>query len=446
MKCAQFMLIVTRCYLSSALSRSKLAAPKLTMRRDRPLALSGAAACVLLEMLCSVAATGDGSVGSLSAALVGPDTAVLSWIQPASGADGYELRVMRGSALVFAQQFTLDSVTKAETVLYYRLTGLRPATTYNVSVTAILAGQQGPATSVVFTTAPLVSPTTPATASTPRTVLNGPTSIQAIPLSSTSVLLSWGPLAPYVVGGQYRVRVRDNGNSQRFLNVGYVLSAIIQDLDPTENYTLSVQWCPSKNVCSDFVSTTRIASAPKIPVPSNLTVVAVGPSSINITWQLPSNSTNVTGYQVSWCLSDLCIGKLNDLTTKTFYSVQRLQDFKNYTVFVCAYVDQGLTPFVGQCINVSTKTQPGAPAGGVAIPLSQSSILVTWVAKPGCPSISAYNLRVASPTPTVNWASTELTQYTFANLMTKTKYTFQLRWCPLPGTCSEAVNITGSTV
>nr|XP_037270036.1 uncharacterized protein LOC119161592 isoform X3 [Rhipicephalus microplus] len=266
MKCAQFMLIVTRCYLSSALSRSKLAAPKLTMRRDRPLALSGAAACVLLEMLCSVAATGDGSVGSLSAALVGPDTAVLSWIQPASGADGYELRVMRGSALVFAQQFTLDSVTKAETVLYYRLTGLRPATTYNVSVTAILAGQQGPATSVVFTTAPLVSPTTPATASTPRTVLNGPTSIQAIPLSSTSVLLSWGPLAPYVVGGQYRVRVRDNGNSQRFLNVGYVLSAIIQDLDPTENYTLSVQWCPSKNVCSDFVSTTRIASAPKTRV------------------------------------------------------------------------------------------------------------------------------------------------------------------------------------
>ncbi|KAL3244496.1 hypothetical protein MRX96_002258 [Rhipicephalus microplus] len=341
------------------------------MRREQPLALSGAAACVLLEMLCSVAATGDGSVGSLSAALVGPDTAVLSWIQPASGADGYELRVMRGSALVFAQQFTLDSATKAETVLYYRLTGLRPATTYNVSVTAILAGQQGPATSVVFTTAPLVSPTTPATASTPRTVLNGPTSIQAIPLSSTSVLLSWGPLAPYVVGGP------------------------VPYLDPTENYTLSVQWCPSKNVCSDFVSTTRIASAPKIPVPSNLTVV-------------------------SWCLSDLCIGKLNDLTTKTFYSVQRLQDFKNYTVFVCAYVDQGLTTFVGQCINVSTKTQPGAPAGGVAIPLSQSSILVTWVAKPGCPSISAYNLRVASPTPTVNWASTELTQYTFANLMTKT--------------------------
>ncbi|KAL1423848.1 hypothetical protein MTO96_003761 [Rhipicephalus appendiculatus] len=125
------------------------------MRRDRPLALSGAAACVLIEVLRSVAAIGDGSVGSLSAALVGPDTAVLSWIQPASGADGYELRVMRGSALVFAQQFALDAATKAEPVLYYRLTGLRPATTYNVSVTAILAGQQGPATSVVFTTAPL---------------------------------------------------------------------------------------------------------------------------------------------------------------------------------------------------------------------------------------------------------------------------------------------------
>ncbi|KAH7984240.1 hypothetical protein HPB52_018394 [Rhipicephalus sanguineus] len=313
----------------------------------------------------------------------------------------------------------------------------------------------------------------------------GPTSIQAVPLSSTSVLLSWGPLAPYVVGGQYRVRVQDDENSQRFLNVGYVLSTIVQDLDPTENYTLSVQWCPSQNVCSPFVSTRRIANAPnflgiltgdiiayfagsrvgasidllavvkarcltfgrkELPVPSNLTVVAVGPSSINITWQLPVNSTNITGYQVSWCLSDLCIGKLNDLTTKTSYSVQRLQDFKNYTVFVCAYVDQGLTTFVGQCINVSAKTQPGAPAGGVAIPLSQSSILVAWAAKPGCPSISAYNLRVASPTPTVNWASTELTQYTFANLMTKTKYTFQLRWCPLSGTCSEAVNITGSTV
>ncbi|KAL1423846.1 hypothetical protein MTO96_003759 [Rhipicephalus appendiculatus] len=149
------------------------------------------------------------------------------------------------------------------------------------------------------------------------------------------------------------------GPERRFLNVGYVLSTIVQDLDPTENYTLSVQWCPSQNVCSPFVSTTRIANAPKLPVPSNLTVVATGPSSINITWQLPGNSTNITGYQVSWCLSDLCIGKLNDLTTKTSYSVQRLQDFKNYTVFVCAYVDQGLTTFVGQCINVSAKTQPG---------------------------------------------------------------------------------------
>ncbi|XP_037559345.1 Down syndrome cell adhesion molecule homolog isoform X1 [Dermacentor silvarum] len=416
------------------------------MRRDRPLSLIGAAACVLLEMLRSVAAMGDGSVGSLSATLVGPDTAVLSWMQPTKGADGYELRVMRGSALVFAQRFRLDAAEKLEPVLYYRLTGLRPATTYNVSLVPTLAGQQGPITSVVFTTAPLVSPTTPATASTPQSVLNGPTSIQALPLSSTSVLISWGPLAPYVVGGQYRVRVRDAGTSQRFLDVGYVLSAIVQDLDPTENYTLSVQWCPSQNVCSPFVSTTRVANAPKLPVPSNLTVVDVGPMSINVTWQLPGNSTNITGYQVSWCISDLCIGKLNDLTTKTFYSVQRLQDFKNYTVFVCAYLDRGLTTFVGQCINVSAKTEPGAPIGGVAIPLSQSSILLLWAAKPGCPSISEYQLRVASPTPTVNWASTELTQYTFANLVTKTKYTFQLRWCPLPGTCSEAVNITGSTV
>lgn len=414
--------------------------------RGRPLSLSGAAACVLLEMLRLVAATGDGSVGGLSAALVGPDTAVLSWMQPANGADGYELRLMRGSALVFAQRFALDAAEKNYPVLYYRLTGLRPATTYNVSLVAILAGRQGPATTVVFTTAPLASPTTPATPrSTPQSVLNGPTSIQAVPLSSTSVLLSWGPLAPYVVGGQYRVRVQNSDTSQRFLNVGYVLSAIVQDLDPTENYTISVQWCPSQNVCSPFVSTTRAANAPKLPVPSNLTVVAVGPASINVTWQLPGNSTNITGYQVSWCISDLCVGKLNDLTTKTFYSVQRLQDFKNYTVFVCAYVDRGLTTFVGQCINISAKTQPAAPTGGVAIPLSQSSILVAWAPKPACPSISAYQLRVASPTPTVNWASTELTQYTFANLVTKTKYTFQLRWCPLPGTCSEAVNITGTT-
>ncbi|KAK8775986.1 hypothetical protein V5799_030668, partial [Amblyomma americanum] len=291
------------------------------------------------------------------------------------------------------------------------------------------------------------SPTTPATASTTQNTLNGPTSIQAIPLSSTSVLLSWGPLAPYVVGGQYRVRVLDDENSTRFLDVGYVLSAIVQGLDATEDYTLSVQWCPSQNVCSAFVSTVRVANAPKLPVPTNLTVVDVGASSINVTWQLPANSANnITGYQVSWCISDMCVGKLNDLTGSTSYSVQRLQDFKNYTVFVCAYLDRGLTTFVGQCVNVSAKTQPAAPTGGVAIPLSQSSILVIWAPKPGCPSISAYQLRVASPTPTVNWVSTEMTQYTFANLQSKTSYTFQLRWCPLPGTCSMSVNITGSTV
>lgn len=300
---------------------------------------------------------------------------------------------------------------------------------------------------MLLLTSSLVTPTTPATSSTMQSVMNGPTSIQAIPLSSSSVLLLWGPLAPYVVGGQYRVRVLDADDSGRSIDVGYVLSTIVQDLDPSENYTISVAWCPSQNVCSPSVSTTRVANAPRLPVPRNLTVAAVGASYINVTWQLPENNTyNITGYQVSWCISASCASRLNDMTAGTSYSVQRLQDFKNYTVFVCAYLDRGLTTFSGQCTNVSTRTLPGPPTGGVALPLSTSSILVLWAPKPGCPSISLYLLRVASPTPSANWVSTEQTQYTFGNLRSKTSYTFQLEWCPLPGLCSSPANITGSTV
>ncbi|XP_077556375.1 tyrosine-protein phosphatase Lar-like isoform X2 [Haemaphysalis longicornis] len=293
----------------------------------------------------------------------------------------------------------------------------------------------------------LVTPTTPATSSTRQGVMNGPTSIQAIPLSSSSVLLLWGPLAPYVVGGQYRVHVVDADDSQRSIDVGYALSTIVQDLDPSENYTISVQWCTSQNVCSPSVSTTRVANAPKLPVPTNLTLAAVGATFINVTWQLPANNSyNITGYQVSWCISDSCVSKINDMTTRTSYSVQRLQDFKNYTVFVCAYLDRGFTTFSGQCANVSTRTLPGPPTGGVALPLSSSSMLLLWVPKPGCPSISLYLLRVASPTPSANWVSTPQTQYTFGNLRSQTSYTFQLEWCPLPGLCSSPANITGSTV
>lgn len=95
----------------------------------------------------------------------------------------------------------------------------------------------------------------------------------------------------------------------------------------------------------------------ELPSVTGLTVTSVADTSVNITWAI-ANSNDIRGFEVSWCMTSLCI-KLYDLTTDTSMTIRNLLDFTNYTIFVCAYENRSYRRFVGGCMNVSTKTLPG---------------------------------------------------------------------------------------
>lgn len=67
-----------------------------------------------------------------------------------------------------------------------------------------------------------------------------------------------------------------------------------------------------------------------------------------------------------------------------------------------------------------------APVGAVAVPVSQSSLMVLWVPKNGFQGVSLYILRSADSGNDTDWVTTESASYTFQGLDSKTEYTFDL--------------------
>uniref|UniRef100_A0A1S4KMI4 Uncharacterized protein n=2 Tax=Ixodes scapularis TaxID=6945 RepID=A0A1S4KMI4_IXOSC len=93
-----------------------------------------------------------GTVTALSPVTVTSNSVVLSWNQPSTQVDGYEVRLSRGSSLVFVSRFELSAADKNRTTLFYGLESLMPGVTYNFSVAAIAGSQTGSFVSVLFTT------------------------------------------------------------------------------------------------------------------------------------------------------------------------------------------------------------------------------------------------------------------------------------------------------
>ncbi|CAN7991688.1 unnamed protein product, partial [Ixodes pacificus] len=93
-----------------------------------------------------------GTVTALSPVTITSNSVVLSWNQPPTQVDGYEVRLSRGSSLVFVSRFELSPADKNRTTLFYGLESLMPGVTYNFSVAAIAGSQTGSFVSVPFTT------------------------------------------------------------------------------------------------------------------------------------------------------------------------------------------------------------------------------------------------------------------------------------------------------
>lgn len=296
-------------------------------------------------------------------------------------------------------------------------------------------------------TSPNTASETSETPSTNESELPSPPAFfRVLPLSDTSVLLTWLPVPTYIPGSRYRVRAVTSDDETPWLDVGLAMTVRINDVDPAKNHTYEVQWCSEDDVCSRSADVFSPATAPRLPTVQNLTLVNVDESSINVTWDADASGAS-DGFLVAWCMTLLCYSKSQTKTNQTSIVISGLRDYTSYTILVNAYIDTGFRAFTGKTQNVTARTEPSPPQRATSVPWGFNGITLLWLPKYQQVWGSRYRARVVAPVRTPGkWMVTSSTMLTFSGLSPSTAYEFELEWCPSAVHCSRPVAVQGSTL
>jgi len=199
-----------------------------------------------------------------------------------------------------------------------------------------------------------------------------PTNVRATTLGSRSIRVSWTPSSFGATG--YRVITY----LQSFSFVGTVevtgssrSSADVTDLEENTAYRFSVRALGNGNAVTvavgDAMATTLtsgrcyrvlcvsydISIAPSSP-PQSVTVTAVDPSSLRITWQQPpaiDHNGPLTGYQIRYGRVGTSTSTAS--TSSTSYTLTGLTAYVQYSVQVAAINSDGTGPFSSSLMSLS---------------------------------------------------------------------------------------------
>ncbi|XP_041927653.1 fibronectin-like isoform X3 [Alosa sapidissima] len=264
---------------------------------------------------------------NLTVASVTPISADLSWSQH----QGME-QIPHSFLISYHSEGTEPQTISTESCST-TLTDLQPDTQYTVSVCCeLIEGGRSQATSTVIQTA--VPPPGP---------------IEFTSVKPDSVCVCWRP--PEGLTGPHRFRVSWTGKgSQGNLEV-QDLKLHVQDLTPGEKYTFTVATLRDDGRQSPCVSA---AVETGVPVPENLTVGSVTPTSADLSWslhqgmeQIPHSfliSYHSEGTEPQTISTESCSTTLTDLQPDT-----------QYTVSVCCELKEG-----GTSLTTSTLIQSGS--------------------------------------------------------------------------------------
>ena len=170
----------------------------------------------------------------------------------------------------------------------FNATGLSPATSYTYTVSAFdAAGNTSSLGSVTFSTLSGADTTPPST----------PTNVTASSIQTTTATISWTASTDDV--GVTGYEVFEDGVSQG-TTAGTSFNAT--GLSPGTTYTYAVSAFDAAGNNSGLGSTsftTQTAADTQAPtVPTNLSVVAVGNTTVDLSWTASSDNVGVTGYDV----------------------------------------------------------------------------------------------------------------------------------------------------
>ena len=368
-----------------------------------------------------------GAPTSLTATADGQSEIDLDWTAPAdnggSAITGYKIEA---SSTGNSGWSNLVTNTNSTTTTYSH-TGLAAGTMRHYRVSAINANGTGTASNVADAT----------TDDTATTVPGAPTSLTATASGSTGIDLSW--TAPADDGGSditgYRIEVSPNGTSSwndLVANTGSTTTYSHTGLDAgdTRHYRVSAINSVGTGAASNVADATTDAAAPTVPgAPTGLTATASGTSTINLSWDAPSNDggASISGYRIevssnggtSWSNREA-----NTNTTTTTYSHTGLDagTTRHYRVSAINSVGTGTASSTANATtDAAAPTVPGAPTGLTATASGTSTIDLTWNAPSddGDASITGYKIEVSPNGSSSSWsdlvANTNNTTTTYAH-------------------------------
>ncbi len=390
----------------------------------------------------------------LSATSSGPTSINLSWKAPSSNGgsaiSGYRIEVSPNGTSSWTD---LVSHTRSRSTTYVH-ENLAPSTTRYYRISAINSTGTGAVSNV--SSARTDALTTP----------DAPTGLTATATGRTTIYLSW--TAPSASGGAiitgYKIEVSaDEGSTWMDLveNTDSRVTVYTHaglDASTTRHYQVSAINSAGTGISSNIDSaTTNGLTVPDAP--TSFTASSSGQTTINLSWNPPSNNggATITGYHIevsadgttNW--TDLVA---NTASTATIYAHTGLtaSTTRSYRVSAINAVGIGGPSAISTVTtDAETITLPDAPVSLTATASGQSTILLSWDAPSnnGGSVVSGYTIEV-SPNGSSNWTDlvsntrSRSTTYSHENLAPNTTNYYRISAINSVGT-GPASLIAGAT-
>ncbi|MDD3654346.1 MAG: fibronectin type III domain-containing protein [Desulfotomaculaceae bacterium] len=168
------------------------------------------------------------------------------------------------------------------------------------------------------------------------------------------------------------------------------------------------------------------AEAAEIAAPSNLNVVAVSASQINLTWT--DNSNNESGFRIECKTGNNSFAEIAVVDSVTTFTDTRLAADTTYSYRVRAFNSSGYSAYSNIDSATTSGTVPAAPTGLSATAESSSRINLTW--KDNATNETGFKIERREPGGSyiqVTTVKSNATSYNDTGLDSNTRYDYRVR-------------------
>jgi titin len=271
-----------------------------------------------------------------------------------------------------------------------------------------------------------------------------PTNLEAYPISTTSIFLTWDVADPDEKVTGYKIESREGSDNYETLasNTGSNANSFVHGgLSSSETYTYRIYAINDQGTSS--VSSTASEKPEDSLAPAALTAIAISDSKIKLSWFPPTSTfgQSISGYTVERLITT---GVYDEIGTTgsgtTTYTVSNLETDKTYTYVVKAKFSAGGSPRSNTASATPTEDSVEPTSSSITVPsspnltakvISETQIDLSWT-KPsdGGSSISGYKIEVKEDsepyTILVENTKNTSTTYSHKNLTPDTKYTYKV--------------------